>query len=43
MTINKITFLQRHYHNVVRQIAKNIAYAVPTSGEGNLTIDIAKL
>ncbi|XP_012231094.1 nucleolar complex protein 3 isoform X2 [Linepithema humile] len=35
--------LQRHYHTVVQQLGKNIAYTVPTSGEGSLTTEIAKL
>lgn len=39
----EIVALQRHYHSVVQQIAKNIAYAVPTSGEGSLPTKIAKL
>ncbi|XP_032675303.1 nucleolar complex protein 3 homolog [Odontomachus brunneus] len=39
----EIVALQRHYHSVVQQLAKNIAYAVPTSGEGSLPTEIAKL
>ncbi|XP_028049441.1 nucleolar complex protein 3 homolog isoform X2 [Monomorium pharaonis] len=39
----ELVALQRHYHSVVRQFAKNIAYATPTSGEGSLTIETAKL
>ncbi|XP_072748758.1 nucleolar complex protein 3 [Anoplolepis gracilipes] len=35
--------LQRHYHSIVRQLAKNIAHVVPTSGEGSLAVEIAKL
>ncbi|XP_043505976.1 nucleolar complex protein 3 homolog isoform X1 [Polistes fuscatus] len=35
--------LQRHYHPVVRKLAKNIAWNVPVSGEGSLSADIAKL
>ncbi|KAG5319094.1 NOC3L protein, partial [Acromyrmex heyeri] len=39
----ELVALQRHYHSVVRQLAKNIAYTTPTSGEGSLTAEIAKL
>ncbi|XP_014484925.1 PREDICTED: nucleolar complex protein 3 homolog isoform X2 [Dinoponera quadriceps] len=39
----EIVALQRHYHSVVQQFAKNIAYEVPTSGEGSLPTEIAKL
>ncbi|KAL6256456.1 hypothetical protein P5V15_012569 [Pogonomyrmex californicus] len=39
----ELVALQRHYHSVVRQLAKNIAYVTPTSGEGSLTTEIAKL
>ncbi|KAL0131674.1 hypothetical protein PUN28_002902 [Cardiocondyla obscurior] len=39
----ELVALQRHYHSVVRQLAKNIAYTTPTSGEGSLTTEIAKL
>ncbi|XP_018357604.1 PREDICTED: nucleolar complex protein 3 homolog [Trachymyrmex cornetzi] len=39
----ELVALQRHYHSVVRQFAKNIAYITPTSGEGSLTAEIAKL
>ncbi|EFN82745.1 Nucleolar complex protein 3-like protein [Harpegnathos saltator] len=39
----EIVALQRHYHSVVQQLAKNIAYAVPTSGEGSMSTEIAKL
>lgn len=35
--------LQRHYHTAVQQLAKNITYVVPTSGEGSLATEIAKL
>ncbi|KAI4504694.1 hypothetical protein M0802_000244 [Mischocyttarus mexicanus] len=35
--------LQRHYHPIVRKLAKNIAWNVPVSGEGSLNADIAKL
>ncbi|KAL6446957.1 hypothetical protein ACFW04_001383 [Cataglyphis niger] len=39
----ELVALQRHYHSVVRQLARNIAHVVPTSGEGSLAIEIAKL
>lgn len=39
----EIVALQRHYHNTVHQVAKNIAWEVPASGEGSLSPDIAKL
>ncbi|XP_015590385.1 nucleolar complex protein 3 homolog isoform X2 [Cephus cinctus] len=39
----ELAALQRHYHSVVQKLAKNIANGVPTSGEGSLTADIAKL
>ncbi|KYN01272.1 Nucleolar complex protein 3 like protein [Cyphomyrmex costatus] len=39
----ELVALQRHYHSVVRQLAKNITYTTPTSGEGSLTAEIAKL
>ncbi|XP_071652136.1 nucleolar complex protein 3 [Temnothorax longispinosus] len=39
----ELVALQRHYHSVVRQLARNIAYTTPTSGEGSLAIEIAKL
>ncbi|XP_018313919.1 nucleolar complex protein 3 homolog [Mycetomoellerius zeteki] len=39
----ELVALQRHYHSVVQQLAKNIAYTTPTSGEGSLTAEIAKL
>ncbi|EFN69036.1 Nucleolar complex protein 3-like protein [Camponotus floridanus] len=39
----ELVALQRHYHSIVRQLAKNIAHVVPTSGEGSLPVEIAKL
>ncbi|KMQ95945.1 nucleolar complex protein 3-like protein [Lasius niger] len=39
----ELVALQRHYHSVVRQLARNIAHVVPASGEGSLAIEIAKL
>ncbi|EZA60268.1 Nucleolar complex protein 3-like protein [Ooceraea biroi] len=39
----EIIALQRHYHSTVRQLAKNIAHVVPTSGEGSLAAEVAKL
>ncbi|KAK2584399.1 hypothetical protein KPH14_006781 [Odynerus spinipes] len=39
----EIVPLQRHYHTVVRKLAKNIAWNVPVNGEGSLSLDIAKL
>ncbi|XP_057319666.1 nucleolar complex protein 3 homolog [Microplitis mediator] len=35
--------LQRHYHCIVQRMAKNITYNVPTTGEGSLNPEIAKL
>ncbi|XP_029177821.1 nucleolar complex protein 3 homolog [Nylanderia fulva] len=39
----ELVALQRHYHSVVQQLARNIAHVVPASGEGSLAIEIAKL
>ncbi|XP_066595960.1 nucleolar complex protein 3 isoform X2 [Prorops nasuta] len=39
----ELSVLQRHYHNTVQKIAKNIACGVPTSGEGSLHPEISKL
>ncbi|KZC05902.1 Nucleolar complex protein 3 like protein [Dufourea novaeangliae] len=39
----ELAALQRHYHGTVQKIAKNIAWGVPSSGEGSLTSDVAKL
>ena len=43
MIINIILLLQRHYHSTVQKIAKNIAWGVPTSGEGSLPPEIGKM
>ncbi|XP_011172959.3 nucleolar complex protein 3 homolog [Solenopsis invicta] len=42
-TLYELVALQRHYHSVVRQFAKNIAYTTPMSGEGSSATEIAKL
>ncbi|XP_035729514.1 nucleolar complex protein 3 homolog [Vespa mandarinia] len=39
----ELVVLQRHYHTIVRKVAKNIAWNVPVNGEGSLSSDIAKL
>ncbi|XP_076631278.1 nucleolar complex protein 3 isoform X1 [Colletes latitarsis] len=39
----ELAALQRHYHRIVQKIAKNIASGVPSTGEGSLSPDIAKL
>ncbi|XP_078053212.1 nucleolar complex protein 3 [Augochlora pura] len=39
----ELAALQRHYHSVVQKIAKNIAWSVPSTGEGSLSPEIAKL
>lgn len=39
----ELVALQRHYHSTVQKMAKNLACNVPTSGEGSLIADIAKL
>ncbi|KAG8039718.1 hypothetical protein G9C98_000447 [Cotesia typhae] len=39
----ELVALQRHYHSIVQKMAKNLACNVPTSGEGSLIAEIAKL
>ncbi|XP_026674168.1 nucleolar complex protein 3 homolog isoform X2 [Ceratina calcarata] len=39
----ELTALQRHYHVIVQKMAKNIAWAVPPTGEGSLSPQISKL
>lgn len=39
----ELVLLQRHYHTIVRKMAKNITWDVPVNGEGSLSLDIAKL
>nr|XP_033339973.1 nucleolar complex protein 3 homolog [Megalopta genalis] len=39
----ELAALQRHYHSVVQNIAKNIAWGVPSTGEGSLSPEISKL
>lgn len=35
--------LSRHYHPVVRKLAKNIASGVPATGDGSLPLEYGKL
>lgn len=35
--------MQRHYHTFVKKMARNIVWNVPVTGEGSLSLDIAKL
>lgn len=39
----ELVALQRHYHVMVKKFARNIACNVPTSGEGSLIPELAKL
>ncbi|KAG9428257.1 nucleolar complex protein 3 [Apis mellifera carnica] len=39
----ELAALQRHYHSIVQKMAKNIAWNVPSIGEGSLSSEIAKL
>ncbi|XP_076678700.1 nucleolar complex protein 3 isoform X2 [Andrena cerasifolii] len=39
----ELAALQRHYHSTVQKLARNVAWGVPSTGEGSLPPEIAKL